>query len=410
MTMGSFANREPGAPAAAGQIPLCVPFLGGNEADYVQECIRTGWVSSVGPFVNRFERETADLLGVAHGIATTSGTAALHVALLVAGIERGDEVVLPSLTFIAPANAIRYLGAWPVFIDVDPTYWQLDVSATEAFLRDECHHVNGELRNRVTGRRVRGILPVHILGHPVDLDPLVALADEFGLTIVEDATEALGAFYRGRPVGGSGRLACFSFNGNKLLTTGGGGMVVCNDRATAARVRYLTTQAKDDPVAFVHGAVGFNYRLSNVLAAIGVAQLERLDFHVAEKRRIADRYGAALSTVHGVTLMAEAPWARSVYWMYTILLDARFDRNAVMKALDRDGVQTRPLWQALHASAAHRDAQRRACPVVDELVSRSLSLPCSVGLTLPNQDRVVEALRHCLQQCVAHARSRRIDP
>ena len=392
------APAQPDARAET-MIPLCEPYLGGNEASYVRECLETGWVSSVGPFVERFERELAATVGVPHAVATVSGTSALHVALLVAGLEPGDEVLVPSLTFVAPANAVRYAGGWPVFLDVEPDFWQLDVRATEEFLRQECRWEGGELRNRFSGRRVRGIVPVHILGHPVDLDPLVALADEFGLFIVEDATESLGASYRGRLLGSDGRLACLSFNGNKLLTTGGGGMVLCGNRADAERVRYLTTQAKDDPVAFVHGAIGFNYRLSNVLAALGVAQLERLEDHLAAKRRIAQRYSEAFRHNDRVTPMAEAPWARSAFWMYTVLFEAAIDRQDLLEQLERERIQTRPLWQPLHESPAHAEAQRRSCPVASAVAKRSLSLPCSVGLTEADQDRVIRAVQsRVLQQ------------
>jgi perosamine synthetase len=343
----------------------------------------------------------SERLGVAHGIATTNGTCALHVALLVAGVQADDEVIMPALTFIAPANAIRYAGAWPVFIDADASTFQMSIPAVADFLHRECRREPGDVRNKRTGRRVRAIVPVHVLGHPVDLDPLLAIAAEFGLPVVEDATEALGATYKGAVVGGSGRLSCLSFNGNKLLTTGGGGMILTNDPREAQRARYLTTQAKDDAIAFVHGAVGYNYRLSNVLAAIGVAQLERLDAHLADKRRIADRYHAELASVDGVSTMPEARWARSALWLYTILLDAGIDRDAVLQTLSAEGIQTRPLWQALHQSPAHRDAERRECPVAEDLVARSLSLPSSVGLSEQDQTRVIGALKRAVKEQAA---------
>ncbi|RME03545.1 MAG: aminotransferase DegT, partial [Deltaproteobacteria bacterium] len=268
-TLSSF---EPGAPAAEGFIPLSIPKLAGNEWRYVRECLDTNWVSSVGAFVERFEREVAARVGARYGVATASGTAAIHIALLVSGVGPGDEVLLPTLTFIAPANAIRYVGAVPLLLDVDPVTWQLDPEKTIDFLEKECRWQEGRLVNRTTGRRVRAIMPVHILGHPVDLDPILEVARKYELTVIEDATESLGARYKERHVGNLGDIGCFSFNGNKIITSGGGGMIVTNDETTARRARYLTTQAKDDPIEYVHGELGYNYRLTNLQAALGVAQ------------------------------------------------------------------------------------------------------------------------------------------
>ena len=389
-------NREPGAPAPAGGISLCVPHLGGREWEYVKECLDTNFVSSVGPFVSRFEREFAARLGAKHAVATVNGTAALHVALLVAGVEPDDEVLVSTLTFIAPVNAIRYANAWPVFVDAEPEFWQMDVNRVREFLERDCVSANGELRNRSTGRRVRAIVPVHILGHPCDIEPIVSLARRFGLKVVEDATESLGATYHGTPVGRHGDVSCFSFNGNKLITTGGGGMVVTDSDAIAQRTRYLTTQAKDDPIEFVHGAVGFNYRLTNIQAAMGCAQLERLEAHVADKRRIASTYSAALGDIPGITRMPQAPWAESAFWMYTMLVNpSEFGVGSrdLLRNLEGEGIQARPLWQPAHMSPAHRDASRASCPVAEDLNARSLSLPCSVGLTGADQDRVIATIR-----------------
>jgi perosamine synthetase len=388
--------EAPAAPPQAPFIPLCVPEIRGNEWAYVRECLDTGWVSSAGPFVERFERELAAAAGTAHAVATVNGTSALHVALMLAGVEPGDEVVVPALTFIAPANAIRYAGAWPVFLDVEPHYFQLDGNRLEAFLRQGCTSQDGVLRNRQTGRRVRALLPVHVLGHPVDMEPVLALAREFGLVVVEDATESLGARWRGQPVGGMGLAGCFSFNGNKLLTTGGGGMLVTNDASLAERARYLTTQAKDDPIEYVHGTIGYNYRLTNIQAAMGVAQLEQLGPYVAKKRDIAARYGTAFRDLPGVRPMAEADWAESAWWMYTVLVDdamTGIDSRGLMRALEREKIQTRPLWQPLHRSPAHADAPAADCPVADRLARMALSLPCSVGLDESQQARVIERVR-----------------
>src|SRR5271157_5808253 len=256
----------PGAPPTAGFIPLIVPEISGNVWRYVKECLDTNWVSSVGSYVDRFERMVAQHVRTKHAVATVNGTAALHIALLVAGVQPNDEVVVSTLTFIAPVNAIRYVGAWPVFIDAEPDYWQVDPSGVVDFLEQGCRWHKGALHNRLTGRRVSAVIPVHILGHPVDLDPILEVARKYGLKVIEDATEGLGATYRGRPLGSIGDIGCFSFNGNKIITTGGGGMLATSNEEWAQKAKYLTTQAKDDPTEYVHSEIGYNYRLTNLLA------------------------------------------------------------------------------------------------------------------------------------------------
>ena len=393
--MTALGKLAPGAPPKAGFIPLSVPELQGNEWAYVKECLDTGWVSSAGAFVEQFERSVADAIGARHAVATVNGTAALHVALLVAGVRPDDEVLVSTLTFIAPANAIRYVGAWPVFIDAEPDYWQMDVGKALDFLERQCEWRAGGLYNRVTGRQVRAVIPVHILGHPVDLEPLRDACSKYRLSLIEDATESLGAAYRGTRVGRLGDVACFSFNGNKLITTGGGGMLVTDDAALAHRARYLTTQAKDDSIEYVHGAVGYNYRLTNIQAALGVAQMERLSAYIAAKRRIAAIYDRALGAIPGITSMREAPWAESVWWMYTVLVDeAQFgiDSRELLRRLERDRIQTRPLWQPLHRSLPHAGAFATDCSVADRLNRDALSLPCSVGLEAAAQNRVIEQI------------------
>jgi len=388
-------ERAPGAPAAEGFIPLCVPELRGNEWKYVKECLDTNWVSSVGTYVDRFEKSVADAVGARCAVATVNGTAALHVALLVAGVEPGDEVLVSTLTFIAPANAIRYVGAWPVFVDAEPRTWQMDPDRVVEFLETGCERRDGELRNRATGRRVRAILPVHILGHPVDMDPIIEAARRFGLAVVEDATESLGATYRGRPVGHLGDVACFSFNGNKILTTGGGGMIVTDREEWARRAKYLTTQAKDDPLEFVHGAVGFNYRLTNVLAAMGVAQMEQLESYVAAKRRIAERYRQAFARTPGISSFGEADWARSTFWMSTILVDREVygvGSRDLLRLLEERGIQTRPLWEPIHRCRAHEGLCAGPVAVAEQLNRDALTLPCSVGLTEEQQCRVIDGI------------------
>lgn len=386
---------EPGARPAGGVIPLSVPELRGNEWKYVKECLDTGWVSSVGSYVDRFERMMAGQSGCRRAVATVNGTAALHVALRVAGVQTDEEVLVSDLTFIAPVNAIRYAGAWPVFIDAEPDYWQMDVQRATDFLERQCRWESGRLYNRATGRRVRAILPVHVLGHPVDMDPLVELARKFELLVVEDASECLGAKYKGRAAGSLGDIACFSFNGNKLLTTGGGGMITTNNDAWADKAKYLTTQAKDDPLEYVHREIGYNYRLTNVLAAIGVAQMEQIDAYIAAKRHTADAYVKQLAGVPGIQPMREAPWATSTFWMYTVLVDAAqygLDSRGLMHRLAAAQIQARPLWQPMHVSPAHAGVGPYDCSVADRLCRDALSLPCSVGIGDADIARVVQVI------------------
>ena len=387
---------EPGAPAAAGNIPLCVPEIRGNEWNYIKECLDTNFVSSVGPFVDRFERMVANYIGTKSAVATVNGTAALHIALQVGGVQAEDEVLVSTLTFIAPVNAIRYTGAWPVLIDAEPVYWQMDPERVREFLEQGCTFKNGELRNRKTGRRVRAILPVHILGHPVDMDPLLELAAKYNLPVIEDATEGLGAKYKGKKLGSIGHIACFSFNGNKIITTGGGGMLVTDNDQWAARAKYLTTQAKDDPLEYIHYTVGYNYRLTNVLAAMGCAQMEVLDNFIAAKRRIWDSYTKGLSAIPGLTPMEEAPWAYSTFWMFTVLVDPNIygsSSRELLRRLQKSGVQARPLWQPMHLSPAHSNGFTGSCPVADKLHATALSLPCSVGLSPVEQDFIINLLK-----------------
>lgn len=377
-------------------IPLAEPELRGNEWKYVKECLDSGWVSSAGSFVDRFEREFAERLGARYAVATSSGTSALHVALLVAGVRPDEEVLVPALTFIAPANAVRYVGAWPVFMDADPIYWQMDAEKVQDFIEKGCHSVNGQLRNKRTARRLRAILPVHILGHPVDMDPILCVARRFDLAVVEDATESLGAAYKGRAVGCVGDIACFSFNGNKIITTGGGGMLVTDQEEWARKAKYLTTQAKDDPVEYVHHEIGYNYRLTNLQAAVGVGQMEHLDEYVRMKRAIAERYAKGLADVTGLALPEEAPWASSTFWLYTVLADeARYDRDsrALQRALAERNIQSRPLWAPIHEQRPYRACQAYCIETTPTLHRRALSLPCSVGLSLADQERVIAAVR-----------------
>ena len=398
--MSPSEKLAPGAPPAAGVVPLIVPEIRGNEWQYIKECLDTNWVSSVGSYVEQFEKIVAERTGTKYAVAMVNGTSALHIALLVAGVEPDDEVLISALTFIAPVNAIRYAGAWPVFIDAEPQYWQIDPQRVIDFLERSCTWDGTTLRNKQTHRRVKAILPVHILGHPVDLEPILEVAAKYALPVIEDATEGLGALYHGKSIGGLGKVGCFSFNGNKIITTGGGGMLVTDDADWATRARYLTTQAKNDPLEYVHNEVGFNYRLPNILSAMGCAQMEQLDLFIEAKRKIAQRYNESLASLPGVHIPKEAPWAFSTYWMYTILLDADLagiESRSMIRELGEHKIQCRPLWQPTHRSPAHRDAGDFLCPVAEAVHGKAISLPCSVGLTSSDQDRVVETIKDLLR-------------
>ena len=397
----AVAGLEPGVPPPAGFIPLYVPEIRGNEWAYIKECLDTNWVSSVGPFVDRFEESVAGFVGREFGVAASSGTAAIHTALLVAGVQPDEEVLISDLTFIAPANAVRYVNAWPVFIDSEAQFWQMDPQKLADFLSNECTRVGGELRNKTSGRKVSAIIPVHILGHPCEMDPILELARQYNLVVIEDATESLGAKYRGRMAGNLGDIACFSFNGNKIITTGGGGMLVTGNEQWAKHAKYLTTQAKDDPVEFVHGSVGYNYRLTNIQAAMGCAQMEQLDQYIQIKREIAERYRKGLVNVPGIRVMRQADWACSTYWMYTILVNPAeygMDRRQLMMVLGKNGIQVRPLWQPLHKSPAFISQPARACNVSAYIQENTLSLPCSVGLSPAEQDKVIQIISSSRKQ------------
>lgn len=387
----SFSNARP-APAAP-RIPLHAPDLSGREWAYVKACLDSGWVSSAGPFVERFESAVASWIGRRHAVAVSSGTAALHLALLAAGVEPDDEVIVPSLTFVAPANAVRYCGAWPVFVDADAATWQMDPQRLHEFVADRCRVEQDVLRNRRSGRRVRAVIPVHLLGHPCDMDPITEIARRHGLRVIEDAAQSLGTAYRGRKVGRLGDLACLSFNGNKVITAGGGGMVVTDEVALAERVRYLSTQAKDDPVEYIHESIGYNYRLSGLQAALGCAQLEQLEGHLQRKARLMARYREALAGMPGVEPMPTAPWASPACWLFTLrLAPGRSAAEAVVQLALR-GIEARRLWRPLPRLPIYRGAEVVGAETADRLYAQAFSLPSSPGLSAADQDEVIGAVK-----------------
>ena len=372
--------------AAIGERPrasLHEPSFGGREWEYLKECLDSGWVSSAGKQVDAFERSLEEFTGVRHAVAVVNGTAALHLCLLAAKVARDDEVIVPALTFIATANAVAYCGAIPHFADSEERTLGLSPDALRRHLLATCETKAGETRNRASGRRIRAVVPMHTFGHPVDMDALIDVAGEFGLAIIEDAAEALGSRYKGRHVGGDGLLSSLSFNGNKIITTGGGGAVLCNDETLARRVRHLSTTARlARGWLFVHDEVGYNYRMPNLNAALGRAQLESLPAFVAAKRALAARYARAFAGIAGVRFALEPQDCESIYWLNAILLDPALasQRDAVLDETNRCGIETRPAWTLVHRLPAFSSCPRMDLPVAESIEARLINLPSSAFL------------------------------
>ncbi len=364
-------------------LALHEPEFAGREWEYVKDCIDSGWVSSAGSYVDRFERDLAAFTGAKFAVATANGTAALHICLLLAGVEPGDEVLMPTLTFIAAANAVSYVGAMPHFVDSEPGSLGVDAAKLEAHLLNVAHVVDGTTRNRSTGARIRALVPMHVFGHPCDLDALNTLAARWNLALVEDAAEALGSWYHGTHAGTTGIASALSFNGNKVLTTGGGGAVLTNDEALARRAKHLTTTARvPHRWSFVHDEVGFNYRLPNLNAALGCAQLERLDEMLTRKRQLATRYAAAFGSLAGVEFVREPTGTTSNYWLNAILLPAGCaeSRDDVLAALNNARYMARPVWTLMHRLPMYAACPRMNLSCAESLDERIVNLPSSARL------------------------------
>ncbi len=360
------------------------PTFAGREWEYVKECLDSGWVSSVGRYVDRFEADLAAFTGSSHAVATVNGTAALHVCLQLAGVEPGDEVLLPSLTFVATANAVRYRGATPHFVDCSATTLGVDAAALHDYLADLVEPRDGHACNRHTNARISALVVMHAFGHPADLDPLLDLCRRHRIRLIEDAAESLGSYYKGRHTGVYGDLAALSFNGNKVITTGGGGAILTQDGELARRAKHLTTTAR---VAhrwnFMHDEVGYNYRLPNLNAALGCAQMEQLPERLAAKRILAGRYAQAFEQVEGIELVREPAHGRSNYWLNALLLSSeRVDeRDRVLEASNAAGIMTRPVWTLMHRLPMYRDCPRMPLPVAEDLERRLINIPSSPFLS-----------------------------
>lgn len=361
-------------------IPLSVPVISGNEWKYIKECLDTGWVSSVGSYVTRFEEMIADYVGVRYAVATINGTSALHVSLICCGVKAGDEVIVPTLTFIAPVNSVRYCGAEPVFMDCNLETLCIDTTKLAEFIENNTLQKNdGYTYNKDTGRRIKAIIPVHIFGHPVNMDHLARICIPNNIDIIEDAAESLGSDYKGNKTGSFGKVNCFSFNGNKIVTTGGGGMAVTNSTDLAYKIRHLSAQAKKDSIEYEHDEIGYNYRLTNLQAAMGAAQMERLDEFIALKRKNADLYIELLSKLDEVQFICEKSWAKSNCWFYTIKTTKEDTKPLIEHLLSRN-IQVRPVWRLIHTLPMYNKCQSYHIDKAVDAYESCINIPCSVSL------------------------------
>jgi len=377
------------------RIPLSEPVMAGNEWKYVKECIDTAWVSSAGKFVDTFAEKFAEYLEMPYAIPVASGTAGLHISLITLGLKPDEEVLVPTLTFVATANVVVYCNAHPVFMDVEEDTLGLDPRKVEYFLNQECHWKNGCLINKSTNRKVRGIIPVHLYGHSVDMSLILELASKYNLFIVEDATEALCSKYKDQFVGTFGETGAFSFNGNKLITTGGGGMVVTKNADLAEHIRFLTTQAKKGS-GYYHTEIGYNYRLTNVQAAIGLAQLEKVDEFLAKRRAIAHYYQRTLEDVPGITVGGEAEWAWSNYWLSWILVEEDYGRSKdeLLKELNDKNIVAREFFIPLHTLPPYQSYQAYRVSKALEIYNKGINIPSHPTLEKEDLEFVTETIKN----------------
>jgi perosamine synthetase len=366
-----------------GPVPLHEPRLAGNESRYLSDCVASNYVSSVGAYVDRFESDLAEFAGAKHAVATVNGTSALHIALLLSGVQPGDEVLVPALSFVATANAVHYCNATPHFLDSQESTLGIDPAAMHKWLAEVSNVENGACVNRTTGRRIAAVVPMHAYGHPCDVVGVMEVAAEYGLPVIEDAAESLGSFVNGQHTGTIGLLGTLSFNGNKIVTTGGGGAILTNDSHLAQRAKHLTTTAKvPHRWEYTHDEVGYNYRMPNINAALGCAQLEQIESFITSKRQLFENYRAALAGIAGVQLFHEPPGTRSNYWLQALLLeeDQAHQRDTVLEALYDNGFMARPTWTLLSSLKSFRDCPSAPLPVASLLEQRIINIPSSAGL------------------------------
>lgn len=370
-------------PAGHDFIALHEPCFAGNEWTYVKECLDTGWVSSTGKFVEKFEKQLTEYTGTTCVVAVVNGTAALHICLKLVGVMPHDEVLVPTLTFVATANAITYCGAIPHFVDSEERTLGLDPYKLASYLNEIAQVRQNGCFNKQTRRRIKAVIPMHTFGHPVDLDPLVEVCQRFKLELIEDAAEALGSFYKGSHVGNWGRVSALSFNGNKTITTGGGGAILTNDDELGKLAKHLTTTAKlPHKWAFIHDQIGYNYRLPNINAALGCAQIEQLPSFLEKKRALAARYREIFEGIEGVSFFTEPEFARSNYWLNVLLLDEEQagERDALLEITHNHGIMTRPAWTLMHKLPMFQKCPRMDLSIAENLERRLINIPSSASL------------------------------
>lgn len=361
-------------------VPLHEPVFFGNEKKYLNECIDSTFVSSVGKFVDQFEQMMAEYTGSQYAIATVNGTAALHISLKLAGVDASSEVITQPLTFIATCNAIAYCNAKPIFIDVDRDTMGLSPESLQSFLASETIQKEGVCYNKTTGRKIAAIVPMHTFGHPCRIDEIAAICESYNIVLVEDAAESLGSYYRGKHTGTFGKVSAFSFNGNKTITTGGGGMIITNDEAIAKHAKHLTTTAKvPHKYEFIHDEIGYNYRLPNLNAALGCAQMEMLDTILKNKRELADEYEELFSNKN-INFIKEPPECKSNYWLNAIILRDKVQRDIFLQESNDMGVMTRPIWTLMHRLKMFKDAQCTELSNALWLEERVVNIPSGVRL------------------------------
>ena len=372
---------------------LSGPNIAGNEWKYVKECLDTAWVSSVGSYVTQFENMMAEFTGTKYAVATSSGTTALHISLILSGVKSNDYVIVPNLTFIASLNSITYTGADPLLMDIEEGSWQMDLGLLERFLENETEIKDNVCVRKTDQRVIRAIMPVHVLGNMIDMDRMIAIANKHHIVIVEDATEALGSYYNGKHSGSFGLLGCFSYNGNKIITTGGGGMIVTNDEELAKKAKHLTTQAKADPFEYFHDEIGYNYRLVNVLAAMGVAQMEQLPGFIARKHEIDAYYKERLNGVGDITFQQVASTVNPNYWLFTFRTKKQ---KEVLDKLNGLQMQSRPFWLPMNQLPMFSNKTYiNDKDVAGTVYSECLSIPCSTYITNDELKAVADAIVSC---------------
>jgi len=381
-------------------IPLSVPNLSLDILENIKETIETGWVSTGGRFIKEFEEKVAKYVGVEKAVSCQSGTAGLHLAMRVLEIGPGDEVIVPTVTFIAAVNPVKYVGAEPIFMDCDDTL-NMDMDKLEEFLENECRYVDGKVINKKSGRVIKAVVVVHVFGNPANMEKLMELKEKYNLKVVEDATEALGSYYfegkfAGRHCGTIGDIGVYSFNANKIITTGGGGMVVSHNRELLDKVEFLSLQAKTDPLYFIHDEIGYNYRMTNIQAAFGVDQIERLEGFIETKIKNYNLYKKAIEDIEGLTLLPFRPDTRANHWFYSIIVDKEkygMDRDELLRRLNENNIQTRPLWGLIHKQKPYVNNQAYRIEKAYYYEKNLINVPCSSNLSEEDVEIVVEELR-----------------